>query len=88
MERLEGTVAVVTGAASGIGAACVERLASEGATVATIDLTEGVDYVLDVRDEAAVGDAFADVVDRHGTVDSVVHCAGVAGKPTMTKCSC
>jgi len=79
MDRLEGTVAVVTGAASGIGAACVERLAAEGATVATIDRTEGVDYVLDVRDEAAVRDAFADVVARHGRLDSVVHCAGVAG---------
>ena len=79
MDRLEGTVAVVTGAASGIGAACVERLSAEGATVATIDRTDGVDYVLDVRDEAAVRDAFADVVARHGRVDSVVHCAGVAG---------
>ena len=79
MELLEGTVAVVTGAASGIGAACVERLASEGATVASIDVTEGVDYVLDVRDEGAVRNAFADVVDRHGRLDSVVHCAGVAG---------
>jgi NAD(P)-dependent dehydrogenase (short-subunit alcohol dehydrogenase family) len=79
MDRLEGTVAVVTGAASGIGAACVERLRTEGAVVASIDITEGVDYVLDVRDEAAVRDAFADVVARHGQLDSVVHCAGVAG---------
>jgi NAD(P)-dependent dehydrogenase (short-subunit alcohol dehydrogenase family) len=79
MGRLDGTVAVVTGGASGIGAATAVRLASEGATVATADVTAGVDYVLDVRDEAAVRDAFADVVDRHGRLDSVVHCAGVAG---------
>ena len=79
MDRLEGTVAVVTGSASGIGAACVERLTDEGATVTTIDITEGADYVLDVRDEAAVSRAFADVVARHGKLDSLVHCAGVAG---------
>jgi len=79
MQRLDGTVAVVTGGASGIGAACAERLVAEGAIVATFDVTEGVDYVLDVRDEAAVRDAFADVVGRHGRLDSLVHCAGVAG---------
>jgi NAD(P)-dependent dehydrogenase (short-subunit alcohol dehydrogenase family) len=79
MDRLEGTVAVVPGAASGIGAACVERLSADGATVATVDITEGADYVLDVRDEAAVRDAFADVVARYGRLDSLVHCAGVAG---------
>jgi len=79
MERLVGTVAVVTGGASGIGAATAERLAAEGATVATVDLVGGVDYLLDVRDEAAVRDAFADVVGTHGRLDSVVHCAGVAG---------
>ena len=79
MGRLDNTVAVVTGGASGIGAATAVRLAEEGATVATMDITGGVDYRLDVRDEAAVKDAFADVVARHGRLDSVVHCAGVAG---------
>ena len=59
MRRLDDTVAVVTGGASGIGAATAARLADEGATVATFDIAGGVDFVLDVRDEAAVRDAFA-----------------------------
>ena len=79
MGRLDDTVAVVTGAASGIGAATADRLATEGAVVATVDLSPGVDFVLDVRDEEAVREAFGQVVGAHGRIDSVVHCAGVAG---------
>ena len=40
MGRLEGTVAVITGAASGIGAACAERFAKEGARIAGIDIAK------------------------------------------------
>jgi NAD(P)-dependent dehydrogenase (short-subunit alcohol dehydrogenase family) len=72
-------VAVVTGAASGIGAACAERLRVDGATVVTVDAAEGVDHELDVRDEPAVEAALAAVVDTHGTLDVLVHAAGVAG---------
>jgi meso-butanediol dehydrogenase / (S,S)-butanediol dehydrogenase / diacetyl reductase len=79
MGRLDETVAVVTGAASGIGAACAVRLADEGAAVVTVDLADGVDHVLDVRDERAVEAAFAEVVAAHGRLDAVVNAAGVAG---------
>jgi NAD(P)-dependent dehydrogenase (short-subunit alcohol dehydrogenase family) len=79
MGRLDGSVAVVTGAGSGIGAACVERLRHEGATVATLDVAGEVDHRVDVRDEPGVEAVFSSVVDRHGHVDVVVNAAGVIG---------
>ena len=59
MQRHEGTVALVTGAASGIGEACVVRLRDEGATVVTLDVNGDVDHTVDITDE----DAVAAVVD-------------------------
>jgi NAD(P)-dependent dehydrogenase (short-subunit alcohol dehydrogenase family) len=79
MGRLDDAVAFVTGAGSGIGAACAERLGADGAVVVTSDQTSGVDHVLDVRDEGAVAAALGSVIAEHGHLDVVVNAAGVAG---------
>ncbi len=78
-QRLQGLVAVVTGGASGIGAASATRLGAEGATVVTVDVADGADRRLDVRDEEAIAGLFADVVAQYSRVDIVVNAAGVAG---------
>ncbi|MFV0317895.1 MAG: SDR family NAD(P)-dependent oxidoreductase [Microthrixaceae bacterium] len=77
-ERLAGKIAVVTGGASGIGAAIVERLRAEEATVVCLDLAEAADERCDVTDRAAVDAAFEAVVAQHGRLDSLVNSAGVA----------
>jgi NAD(P)-dependent dehydrogenase (short-subunit alcohol dehydrogenase family) len=79
VQRLEETVALVTGAASGIGAACVTRFRDEGATVVTLDIDGDVDHRVDITDEAAVSSVVDAVVAEHGRLDSVVNAAGVAG---------
>jgi NAD(P)-dependent dehydrogenase (short-subunit alcohol dehydrogenase family) len=77
--RLDGRVALVTGAASGIGEATTARFRDEGAVVATLDVQGEVDHAVDVRDEAAVAAAVRAVVEREGRLDAVVNAAGVAG---------
>jgi NAD(P)-dependent dehydrogenase (short-subunit alcohol dehydrogenase family) len=79
-EDLAGRVALVTGGASGIGAATVELLRARGATVVVADLAagEGVD-VLDVTDEDAVDSLVAGIVDQHGRLDLAANVAGTSG---------
>ncbi|MCT2587619.1 3-oxoacyl-ACP reductase [Actinophytocola gossypii] len=89
MNRLEGRVAVITGAASGIGLATARRFAEEGALVVGVDLnTEAIETLAkevdgdaitcDVTDEAAVEAMFQRVVDTHGSVDIAFNNAGIS----------
>jgi len=79
MARLEGKVAAVTGAASGIGKATVELFRSEGATVVGADVGDGADVHCDAGDEADVKRLVEDVVSQHGGLDIFFANAGISG---------
>ncbi|HZB41748.1 MAG TPA: SDR family oxidoreductase, partial [Ilumatobacter sp.] len=95
MATLDGKVAIVTGAASGIGKATAERLAAEGARVGVVDLTDdagrtvaesvgGVFHRADVGEPDEVDAAFAAVERELGGVDIAFLNAGIAiGHPQI-----
>lgn len=70
--------AVVTGGSSGLGAASAARLREDGLEVVTLDLADGSDFRLDVRDDAALAAVAAQI----GPVDVVINSAGIVG-PNM-----
>lgn len=96
MARVDGKVAIVTGGASGMGAADAEVLVREGASVVVADLNEadgravaervGGDAVfmkLDVTDEANWQQVIAGTVEKFGRLDILVNNAGVLAMGTV-----
>ena len=67
--------AVVTGGASGLGAATAARLREEGLRVVTLDVAGGADELVDVTDDAAL----RELAEKIGDVDVLVNSAGIVG---------
>lgn len=87
--KTNGVTAIVTGGASGLGAAVARRLTVDGAKVVIFDMNEAVGedmaaeigggfYKVDVTDEAAVDAALAAAEAKFGTARVLMNCAGIA----------
>jgi NAD(P)-dependent dehydrogenase (short-subunit alcohol dehydrogenase family) len=79
MAKLAGKVALVTGAASGIGKATVDLFRSEGATVVGADVSNGADVRADAGSEDEVKQLVEETAAEHGGLDIVFANAGVSG---------
>lgn len=81
-------VAVLTGAASGLGLAIARRLHEAGAIVASLDLNAAPDlgdnaFALDLTDETAVANVINQIGERFGRIDVLVNSAGITGQTNI-----
>lgn len=91
MNRFEGQVGVVTGAASGLGLAMAQQLLGEGAQVAVLDQNQAqLEYhfsseanafivAIDLTDECAVQQSVEKILNTFGKIDILINCAGITG---------
>jgi len=85
MNGFSGQVAIVTGAASGLGQAIATKLRAEGANVALLDLNEAevgpdaVSFAVDLTRQDEVANVVNQVAERFGRIDILVNSAGVTG---------
>lgn len=86
MSEFENRVAIVTGGASGIGAAIAHRLRTGGATVAILDrdVTNAPGgFRVDVADDVSVREGVKAVIDHYGRIDVLVNNAGIGAQGTI-----
>jgi NAD(P)-dependent dehydrogenase (short-subunit alcohol dehydrogenase family) len=95
MGKLQDKIAIITGAASGLGHGIAELFAQEGATVVVADIQEdagkqladelgGMFVQVDVTDPASVEAMIQSVVDRYDRIDILVNNAGIDGEQAVT----
>ena len=87
-----GKTAVVTGGSGAIGGAIVQSLQAAGVTAFSLDLVRPPDSSVsfvkcDIRDDASVAAAVADVANQHGGIDIAIHAAGVSRDAVVWKLS-
>jgi 3-oxoacyl-[acyl-carrier protein] reductase len=95
--RLRNKVALITGAAKGIGFATAKRFTEEGAKVMLADLNEGAvmeavgqlknaePYVLNVTDRASIQRAVDDIIAKHQRIDILINNAGITQDARLVK---
>ncbi len=101
MSRLQNKVAIITGAAQGIGLATAQKFATEGAIVIVCDVRqEGVDaalqacralgaqgdgFVMDVTQRPMIDSVVSQVIERYGRIDVLVNNAGITQDARLQK---